>query len=113
MSKACDDIPGTCDDYPSCACGRAWTEHEKRLAAAREGGAHAAAIVRPLHRSLTDVQFEADVALLNDNAVHVVTRRDEHGHRTKLSRETIHALAEVVRCLNKAPETSEDSASGR
>lgn len=29
-SKPCDDLKGTCDEYPSCACGRAWKQLEQR-----------------------------------------------------------------------------------
>jgi hypothetical protein len=26
--KACDDLPGVCNAYPECQCGRAWRQHE-------------------------------------------------------------------------------------
>jgi hypothetical protein len=55
---------------------------------------------------LTEEQFAADVKLLNESAVHIVTTRDENGRRRELSRETIHALADVLRCL-KAEKTTD------
>ena len=29
--KPCDDLSGTCDQYPACVCGRAWKAHEAKL----------------------------------------------------------------------------------
>lgn len=44
----CDDIRGTCDEYPACPCGRAWKEHEGRLRAERRAAAPAPAAEEPV-----------------------------------------------------------------
>ncbi len=46
-------------------------------------------------------QLEADVALLNRSAVHIVMARDTAGKQAPITRETIHALASVVRLLHR------------
>lgn len=43
--------------------------------------------------------LEADVRLLNANKVHIVMTRDAHGTPAPITRETIHALAALLRAL--------------
>lgn len=51
-----------------------------------------------------DARLRADVKLLNDRGVHIVMARDHRGKRYPLDRETLHALAEVVRAYDRSKE---------
>jgi hypothetical protein len=59
----------------------------------------------PARRRLRKIatQFESDVEYLNERKVHIVVTRDEHGRRQSLSPQTVHAIADVVRLLEKKP----------
>lgn len=50
-------------------------------------------------------QLEADVVLLNGAKVHIVMARDTAGKRAPINRETLHALASLVRAFYRATIT--------
>jgi hypothetical protein len=53
-----------------------------------------------------DEQYLEDIQLLNDRRVHITMMRDANGKPYTPSRETIHALAEVVRCLDSERQSA-------
>ena len=54
--------------------------------------------------TVTDEQLAADVEVLNAARCHIVMARDEHGVPYPVTRETLHALAEVVRCFHRTKQ---------
>lgn len=49
-----------------------------------------------------DARAAADARFLNERGVSITMRRDERGRPCPIDRDTLHAIAEVVRAFDKA-----------